>query len=103
MRTIAVKLGLRSYQVQISTTLLDEIGERARAALGAKAKHAVLVSNEIVDALYGARVLRSLTRADFKVHRFSIGDGERFKSLRTAESLFAFLIERRVERSDVIL
>jgi 3-dehydroquinate synthase len=103
MRTVAVKLGSRSYQVQICTTILDEIGERARAALGERTKCAVLVSNETIDAIYGARVLRSLMRADFKIHRFSIGDGERFKSLRTAESLFTFLIERRVERSDVVL
>lgn len=30
-------------------------------------------------------------------------DGERFKNLRTAESLFAFFIDRRIERSDVIV
>ncbi len=103
MRTVAVKLGSRSYQVQISSGLLDELGNRARAALGETTKHAVVVSNATVDALYRDRAVRSLARADFKTHRFSISDGERFKSLRTAESLFAFLIEQRVERSSVIV
>src|SRR6266567_7430296 len=64
MRTVAVRLRTRSYQIQIASGLLDELGEQARDALG---------------------------------------DGERFKSLRTAESLFGFLIERRIERSDVIV
>jgi len=103
MQTVAVHLGSRSYQVQISTGLLHELGESARTALGQSARHAIVVSNATVASLYGDPVVRSLARADFKTHRFSIGDGERFKSLRTAESLFAFLIERRVERADVIV
>lgn len=103
MQTIAVQLGSRTYQVQISGGLLNELGRHARAALGQNAKHAVVVSNAAVASLYSDRVARSLARAGFKIHRFSMGDGERFKSLRTAESLFAFLIERRVERSDVIV
>jgi 3-dehydroquinate synthase len=103
MRTVAVHLGSRSYQVQISSGLLSDLGQNARAALGQNAIHAVVVSNATVDSLYSDRVVKSLARADFKVHRFSIGDGERFKNLRTAESLFTFLIEHRVERADVIV
>lgn len=103
MRTIAVELGARSYRILISSGLLDELGGHARVASGENAKHAVLVSNATVDSLCGGRAARSLARFDFKVHRFSIGDGERFKNLRTAESLYAFLIERRIERSDLII
>lgn len=103
MRTIAVKLGSRSYQVQISPGLLDGLGALARSALGENTRHAVLVSNRTVDSIYGSRAVKSLAGAGFKVSRFSIGDGERFKNLDTAESLFAFLIERRIERSDVIV
>ncbi len=73
------------------------------SALGQSTRQAVVVSNPTVDSLFCDRVSESLARADFKIYRFSIGDGERFKSLRTAESLFAFLIERRVERADVIV
>jgi 3-dehydroquinate synthase len=103
MRTVAVNLGSRSYNVQISSGLLDELGQHTRAALGQNARQAVVVSNATVDSLYSDRVVRSLARSDFKIHRLSIGDGERFKSLRTAESLLAFLIQGRVERSDVIV
>lgn len=103
MRTIAVRLGSRSYQVQISSGSLDELGALARGALGENTRHAIVVSNSTVDSIYGGRAVKSLAGAGFKVSRFSIGDGERFKNLRTAESLFAFLIERRIERSDVIV
>lgn len=103
MRTVNVHLGSRRYQVQISSGVLDELGQHSRATLGQDVRQAVVVSNATVNSIYSARAVRSLARADFKIHRFSIGDGERFKSLRTAESLLAFLIERRVERSDVIV
>src|SRR4030095_3485179 len=103
MRTVTVNLGSRSYKVQISSGLLDDLGQHARAALGQNARQAVLVSNVTIDSLYSDRAVRSLVRAGFKIHRLSISDGERFKSLRTAESLLSFLIERRVERSDVVV
>ncbi|HVG19098.1 MAG TPA: 3-dehydroquinate synthase, partial [Blastocatellia bacterium] len=102
-KSIAVKLGDRSYRVQIASGLLDEAGALARDAVGDKARHSVIVSNPKVDALYGGRVARSFHRAGFRSHKFLIGDGERHKNLRTAESLFTHLIERRVERSDVIV
>jgi 3-dehydroquinate synthase len=103
MRTVAVHLGSRSYDVQIAAGLLDELGPRARTALSLNARQAVVISNPTVDSEYGDRVSGSLARADFRIHRFSIGDGERYKSLRSAETLFEFLIERRLERSDVIV
>lgn len=103
MRTVPVKLGSRSYEILISSGLLEELGERARASLGAKCRRAVLVSNTTVAAIYGPRAARSLRRAGFKVHSLSIADGERFKTLRTAESIFGFLIEHGVERTDVII
>lgn len=103
MPTVPVKLGSRSYQILISAGLLDELGGRARTSLGAKCRRAVLVSNITVGSIYRERSAGSLKRAGFEVHSFSIGDGERFKSLRTAESLLGFLIEHGIERSDVIV
>src|SRR5215831_8559220 len=103
MNTVQVKLGSRSYRVEISAGLSSDLGSLSRAALGDRSKRAVVVSNETIGSLLGTRVEKSLARAEFKVDRFWIGDGERFKNLRTAESLLSFLIERRVERTDVIV
>jgi 3-dehydroquinate synthase len=103
MKSIAVKLAERSYRIQIGAGLLDEAGALTRDAIGDKARQSIIVSNPKVDALYGERVARSLNRAGLRAHRFLIGDGEQHKNLRTAESLFTHLIERRVERSDVIV
>jgi 3-dehydroquinate synthase len=103
MPIISVKLGSRSYLVKIDSGLLDDLGLLARETLGESARQAIVVSNPTVDSIYGDRAAKSLTRSGFSVSRFLIGDGERFKSLRSAESLFTFLIERRVERSGVIV
>lgn len=103
MRTVKVNLGDRSYSISISSGLLDEIGRLARNVVGQSARRAVIVTNPRVESIAGARVVRSLSLAGFKIHRFRIGDGERFKSLKTAEELFSFLIEQRIERSDLII
>jgi len=103
MPTIAVKLAERSYRIHIAAGSLDDIGTRSRKAIGDKAQQCILVSNPTIAALYGRHVKQSLERTGFKVKQFLIGDGERFKSLRTAETLYSFLIEQRVERADIIL
>jgi 3-dehydroquinate synthase len=103
MKSIRVKLDSRSYDIKVGAGLLDQAGELARAASGEKARQAVVITNPTVSALYGARVTRSLKRAGFKVRQVLVGDGERYKSLRTAQSIYTFLIENRVERSDLII
>jgi 3-dehydroquinate synthase len=103
MKSINVKLAKRSYQIRIEAGLVDRVGRLAQAALGDKARRAVVVSNPKVNAIYGSRVARSLAGEGFKAHSFLIGDGERHKTLQTAQSLYSFLIEKGVERADFIV
>ena len=103
MKTITVKLKERSYAIHVAAGLLDQAGDLLRAAVGERARRAVIICNPTVDRLYGRRLERGLRRAGFKPQGILIGDGERFKTLATAEKLYTFLIEQRVERSDVIV
>jgi len=103
MHKIDVKLDERRYGIHIGPGCLSLVGELAREALGNRTRQAVIVSNPKVDALYGRSSSGSLAKAGFQPHRFLIGDGERFKSLRTAEALYTFMIEKRIERSDVVV
>lgn len=103
MKKITVRLRERSYGIKIAPGLIGRIGALARETLGESARRAVIVTNERLDKLYGIRTRRALEEASFTAHRFLIGDGETFKTLRSAESLVTFLIERRIERSDVIV
>src|SRR5262249_24928374 len=103
IRPLTVKLGVRSYKILIGGGLLDQIGKLARAALEGSSKRIAVVTNDSVKMLYAERVSRSLRGAGFSVVEITIGDGERFKTIATAEYLYDRLIEERFERSDAIL
>lgn len=102
MPTLEVKLGSRSYPIFIEPSSLDRVGEYAANRVR-EAGQAVVVTNKLVERLYGRRLRRSLTAAGFRTSTFLVGDGERFKTLRTADAIYAFLIRRRVERKDLLV
>ena len=104
VRRVAVRLGGgRGYDVTVGAGLLSELGASARASLPSEARRVALVSNPRVFELYGARAVASLRGVGFDVSHWLMGDGERFKSLRTAERALAFLSESRIERSDAVV
>jgi 3-dehydroquinate synthase len=104
VRRVAVRLGGgRGYDVEVGAGLLSRLGASARAALSPKAQRVALVSNARVFKLYGAPAVESLRAAGFDVVHWLMGDGERFKNLRTAERALAFLSESKIERSDAVV
>jgi 3-dehydroquinate synthase len=62
-----------------------------------------LISNRRVFELYGAKAAGSLRDAGFSVSHWLMGDGERYKSLRTAERALRFLSESGLERGDAVV
>lgn len=102
-RIVQVSLDKRSYDITIAEGVLDRAGELTRSALGSKTRKLAIISNPRVFGHFGKRVERSLRRAGFITCTHLIGDGERAKSLRTAEKVWGFLIENRFERNDAIV
>src|SRR5438270_10262662 len=104
MLRVEVRLkGGRSYPVEVGAGSLSSLGAVARAHLAQEARRVALVSNRRVFKLYGARAVASLRGAGFNVARWMMGDGEHFKTLRTAERALEFLSESRLERSDAVV
>ena len=103
VQTVHVALAERSYDITIADGSLSRAGEIARAALGDKTRRLAIISNPKVHALYGKTVERGLKQAGFATLTHLIGDGERAKSLRTAERAWGFLIANRFERSDGVI
>ena len=104
IKRVAVRLGGgRGYSVEIGAGALAELGRVTRASLSADARRVALVSNPRVFALYGGRAVESLRAAGFDVAHWRMGDGERFKSLRTAERALDFLSASKLERSDAVV
>jgi 3-dehydroquinate synthase len=104
MKRVVVRLkGGSSYPIEIVGGGLMRLGEVARANLAPEARRVALVSNRRVLGLYGARAVAGLRAAGFNVSHWLMGDGERFKTLRTAEACLRFLSESKLERSDAVV
>lgn len=100
---VHVALDERSYDISIADGVLKQTGDIARAALGTKTRRVAIISNPRVYGHYGKLVEKSLKQAGFATLTHLMGDGERAKSIRTAERAWAFLIANRFERSDGII
>jgi 3-dehydroquinate synthase len=75
----------------------------ARGCLGNRAQRIAIISNRRVFSLYGSAVVKSLRAGGFTVVPWSIGDGERFKSIETVERMLRFFSESELERSDCVM
>lgn len=98
---VHVDLADRGYDVIIQAGLLDRAGECLRPL--AKSVNAVVVTNAVVNRLYGSRLLRSLQAAGFRTSVICLPDGERTKSMRWVSAILDELIRRRYERKTVLL
>ncbi|MGH9943143.1 MAG: 3-dehydroquinate synthase, partial [Pyrinomonadaceae bacterium] len=104
MRRVPVRLGAgKSYEIEIGAGALSLLGQTARRALPAGARQIALISNRKVFDLYGAAAVESLRESGFDVAHWLMGDGERYKSLRTLERAVEFLSAIRLERGDAVV
>ena len=101
MRKIELKLESRNYQILIGSgllgqacNLLEEVGFSGKL---------VIITNPIVQGLYGRALKQSLLTEGFKVTVLLVADGEEQKSLETAGRLYGELTESYAERTTPIL
>jgi 3-dehydroquinate synthase len=92
-----------AYTVCVTTDAFGGIGKWARESLGDSAAKVVVVSNPTVFALYGERVLESLKRARFRTSSWLMNDGERYKTLRSAEAALKYFSSERLTRDDAVI
>ncbi|HKR01724.1 MAG TPA: 3-dehydroquinate synthase [Pyrinomonadaceae bacterium] len=105
MRRVRVRALARKveYEVGIGAGTLGGLGDAARRTLSKHARSVALISNRKVFDLYGERAVRSLSDAGFHLSHWLMGDGERYKTLRTAERALAFFAKVGLERSDAVV
>lgn len=101
MKTVEVRLGSNSYEVHIGSGILAEAGCWLRKG-GFKDK-LVIITNPVVNQLYGEALRQNLTREGFRVAILSVPDGEEQKSLETAGRLYHELTDLYAERTTPIL
>ena len=91
------------YEVSIGRGALNNAGRVARAMLGNSTRKVAMVSNAKVFSLYGSAAIESFKRNGFIVTHVMVGDGERYKTLQTAEKILQFLSTSQLERTDGVV
>ncbi|MEA5113508.1 MAG: 3-dehydroquinate synthase [Geobacteraceae bacterium] len=98
---LAVKLGVRSYDIKFGRGIATEVGRFCRDLdLG---NHVAVVSNPNIWKYCGDTVVTSLLAAGFAVHKVEIPDGESFKNSETLNRIYDFLIEEGLDRQSFLV
>ncbi len=101
--TVHVALDDRSYDITIANGILAYAGEISRAALGVKTRQIAIISNPKVYPLFGKIIEKNLKKTGFLTLTHLMPDGERAKTLKTAEKAWSFLLANHFERGDAIV
>ncbi|MFC2035290.1 3-dehydroquinate synthase [Chloroflexota bacterium] len=101
MKKVRVRLGSRSYSINIGTGLLMKTGHMLRE-IGFSDK-LVIVTDSTVKTLYGNTLEQSLISSGFEVLFIEVPAGEAQKSLETAGRLYHELTTGYAERTTPII
>ncbi len=101
MRRVKVELASKSYDIVIGPGLLKQTSQWLKG-IGFCDK-LVIITNPVVDGLYGNSLKESLLKGGFRVAVLLVADGEEQKSLETAGRLYAELTGFYAERATPIL
>jgi len=100
LRSVRVSAS-KDYEVWIGEGLLAQAGARIAAVCGGKV--AMLVTDDVVNKLYGNAAEQSLQRAGYSVTRFIFPHGERSKNMEIYASLLHALAKANLTRSDALV
>ena len=100
MNTVTISAS-KSYEVQISSGLLPQNGDKARKLVSSQ--KVAIVSDSNVWPIYGGAVTASLENAGFQVQHYVFPAGESSKNGQTFLSILNFLAENKFTRSDLLI
>ena len=101
MKDIFVDLGKDSYNIIIDRGILNQVG--AFISKVVTPRKAIIVTDKIVEPLYGNIVLDSLSECKFDVKLVSMEPGEDQKSMAKAEELYESLFDNEMDRKSLIV
>ena len=90
------------YTISIGSGALKKVGTCARGC-AKDARRAFVVSNPTVNGLYGESVAQSLAANGFEVSSYLVRDGEKYKTLRSAESALEAFSTAGLTRTDIVV
>jgi 3-dehydroquinate synthase len=101
MKKVKVRLGNNSYLIHIGSGILVHTGQRLKE--NGLTGSLIIITNPIVQRLYGNTLKQNLTNEGFKVTILQVPDGEEQKSLEVAGRLYNQLTGSSAERTTPIL
>lgn len=101
MKKVKVRLGNNSYLIHIGSGILVHTGQRLKE--NGLTGSLVIITNPIVQRLYGNALKQNLTNEGFTVTILQVPDGEEQKSLEVAGRLYNQLTGSFAERTTPIL
>src|SRR5690606_15579859 len=99
--TVPVDLGSRSYEVRIGPGLIDRAGAEIAPLL--RRKRVAVVTDETVAGLHLARLTDALEAEGIAVTSLALPPGEGTKGWEQFSRCVEWLLERQVERRDVVI
>jgi len=99
--TIRVDLAGRGYDIAIGPGLIDRAGELSRPLLAAP--RVIIVSDETVAPLYGARLAASFDKAGVRTTSLTVPSGESSKEFGAFGRLMNELLDRRPDRKTTLV
>ena len=100
MTSVIVKAS-KEYSVLAGGGLIPRAGELIKGACGGE--QAIIVTDDLVDKLYGDMAERSLRSAGYRTGRFVFRNGEQSKTTETYISILGALAGAGLTRSDVVV
>lgn len=101
MMQVRVRLGERSYDIDIGEGLLSDVG-RVLKGLGS-GERVALVTDTNVGPLYAETVTASLNEAGFTCLPYSVSAGERSKSVKRLEELWDAFVAFDMDRGSTVV
>ncbi|GAH26740.1 unnamed protein product [marine sediment metagenome] len=105
MKEIKVKITEdKEYKVCIKKGILSNLGEHLSKTI--ENKKIIIVTNSLVNCLYGVKLLSSLKRGGFNpnlIGLIEVPDGEKYKSLSMAKHLYDELLKRKADRITTLI
>jgi len=99
MKSLQVSLGNRSYPIHIGSGVLDDSSLFQKAITG---KQVLVVSNDTVEPLYGASLLKTLSPF-CQVDILVLPDGEQYKQLETINQIYDHLLRNKYHRTATLV
>lgn len=99
MHTVEVATPGGHYPIHIAPGQLDRVGE----CIPVDATMVAVVTNAVVDQLYGDRVRQSIQAKGFKTLTITLPDGEAYKDWSTLNTIFDEMLSAQLDRRAVIV